>query len=818
VDKRVKQHFHTSWYSSLDLRLLLVVMVVGLILVQWRPPQWAAPSIAIKEVGQWLAPVARSTPGVAVLTVERPELALWGLSNDADDSTDYALVKALTALAPQVDTIGVVLPYPADSVHLSSNFLAASTETKQLDSLSGLRRQLEQQSRVRQLLQEGKLVLGLSGGRVASQQPVATEPDQWDALPQGVRHWLWPLAQPPISTVFPPSKQDYFPVLSGQQAEQPLIFESDGRIYPGFALAVLRQSEAASADGQDEQSPPVSWQPQKGLTLNGQLKVPTSVTGDVVPLVTGYSAMSPSFAHLTLSAAISRPVTQPIVLIGSADDPLIERLAANIVALRQGLILTEPYWFAPSQSAALVVVLAFLVYVLPRLSWVAGFFVSFTAASAVAATQLWAQMAHGWWLPAADLLWVFAIGFVVMQAWQLKHSARLVTQRHLGALGIAHAQQLTQLGALEQAQHTLLSYVPRDQLYKPYLQLAEAFASQGLYREALDTLSVLEPSQSKSSELHSKQQEWEVLAKTQGQSREKVTLLAATQVLEPEPSKILGRYELKREIGRGATGTVYLGFDPKIARNVAIKTLDLNQFEESQLKDIKARFFREAEAAGRLSHPNIVPVFDVGEEKNLAFIAMDYVEGQALNHFVAPTQLLAPFEVYRVIADAARALHYAHENNIIHRDVKPANIIYCAEPYQLKVTDFGIARLVGESRTSTGEVLGSPLYIAPEQLQGKTVTPAADIFSLGVTFYQLLTGEPPFRAESLAGLTYEILYSKPQSVRKLRPDLPASATRIINRALQKDAAKRYSSALEMAEAIERALRKDFARTAKAAGF
>ncbi|KZZ77383.1 hypothetical protein A3767_02115 [Oleiphilus sp. HI0133] len=271
----------------------------------------------------------------------------------------------------------------------------------------------------------------------------------------------------------------------------------------------------------------------------------------------------------------------------------------------------------------------------------------------------------------------------------------------------------------------------------------------------------------------------------------------------------LGRYQMIRELGRGAMGVVYLGEDPRIARKVAIKTLPYSQFPQDQLQELRERFCREAKAAGRLSHPNIVTVYDVGEERELAYIAMDYVDGAALDAHCRQDKLLPVDTVYSIVLQVAEALSYAHQNQIIHRDIKPSNLLYNADTNQVKVSDFGIARMSDESKTKTGQVMGSPVYMAPEQLKGAKVSGAADIFSLGATFYQLLTGTTPFKADSLPELTIKIMSKKHKSVRELRSDLPASAVRITNRALNKDPAKRFANAEEMASHLRKALSNDF---------
>jgi serine/threonine-protein kinase len=278
--------------------------------------------------------------------------------------------------------------------------------------------------------------------------------------------------------------------------------------------------------------------------------------------------------------------------------------------------------------------------------------------------------------------------------------------------------------------------------------------------------------------------------------------LVMPQVELPE----FGRYKIEKELGRGAMGVVYLGRDPKINRQVAIKTLDYSQFSSKELNALKSRFFREAEAAGRLCHNNIVTVFDMGEEEDFAFIAMDYVAGVPLSDYTRDGRLLPVYEVYHIIKVVAEALDYAHRQNVIHRDIKPGNIIYNPEDKQVKITDFGIARITDSVKTKTGSFLGSPSYMSPEQMTGSPVDGRADIYSLGVSFYQLLTARLPFKSDSLANLAYKIANEKHKPIKSVRADLPASATRIINKALQKNPEKRYATGLDMARALERELR------------
>jgi serine/threonine-protein kinase len=269
---------------------------------------------------------------------------------------------------------------------------------------------------------------------------------------------------------------------------------------------------------------------------------------------------------------------------------------------------------------------------------------------------------------------------------------------------------------------------------------------------------------------------------------------------------MLGRYQIEKELGKGAMGVVYLGRDPKINRVVAIKTMALSQeFDEDELKDVKERFFREAETAGRLNHPNIVTMYDAGEEHDLAYIAMEFLKGKDLVPFTKPNNLLPLAKAMSIVARVADALDYAHKNNVVHRDVKPANFMYEPDTDQMKVTDFGIARITDSSRTKTGMVLGTPSYMSPEQLSGKKIDGRSDLFSLGVTLFQLACGRLPFEGESMAQLMFKIANEPHPDIRTIKPDLPDCLGGILDKALVKDADHRYQTGAEMAADIRTCL-------------
>lgn len=264
----------------------------------------------------------------------------------------------------------------------------------------------------------------------------------------------------------------------------------------------------------------------------------------------------------------------------------------------------------------------------------------------------------------------------------------------------------------------------------------------------------------------------------------------------------LGRYEVTRQLGKGAMGVVYMGQDPRINRTTAIKTFRFtDEFEPDEIDELKKKFFREAESAGTLSHPNIVTIYDAGEEQDLAYIAMEYLEGGDLQKYTKKSKLMPIRKVIGYMADIAAALDYAHAQGIVHRDIKPANIMLLKSGL-VKITDFGIARITASSQTRTGVVKGTPYYMSPEQISGKKVDGRSDIFSLGTMMYQLLTGHVPFDGDSPAALMHQILDVPHPDPRKYNPKIPKLLVMIINKALEKDYEKRYQKASQMASHLK----------------
>jgi serine/threonine-protein kinase len=270
-----------------------------------------------------------------------------------------------------------------------------------------------------------------------------------------------------------------------------------------------------------------------------------------------------------------------------------------------------------------------------------------------------------------------------------------------------------------------------------------------------------------------------------------------------QPEK-LGRYEIGEELGRGAMGRVFLAHDPEIDRKVAIKVIQFfAALPEQERDESRQRFLREARSAGRLLHPGIVTLFDVGEADGALYLAMEYVEGTTVDHYCKAGSLLPVPEVVQMVSDAAEALAYAHEAGIVHRDIKPANLMRAADS-SVKVMDFGLAKASEAQLTQDGALLGTPSYMSPEQIRGEQLDGRSDLFSLGVVLYELLTGERPFPGDSVSSIIYRIVNEEPQDPAVFRDRVPDHLAGFLVKALAKDPDERFADGTRFAAELRRA--------------
>src|SRR5579862_6539813 len=259
-----------------------------------------------------------------------------------------------------------------------------------------------------------------------------------------------------------------------------------------------------------------------------------------------------------------------------------------------------------------------------------------------------------------------------------------------------------------------------------------------------------------------------------------------------------GRYQIVGELGRGSMGIVYQGFDPRIMRTVAIKTMLPEGLSPQEFEEYKKRFEREAQAAGVLAHPNIITVYDFGEDNGVLYLAMEFLEGKSLEKIVQEQTVLPVETILPIFDQICSALDHAHHNNIVHRDIKPANIMILQNGL-VKVTDFGIAKMMAMGMTQAGQILGTPNYMSPEQVKGRQIDGRSDIFSLGVILYELVTGEKPFAGQNITTVIYKIINENPIPPRELDALIPAGLSYVISKALAKNVDERYQTCRELAE-------------------
>jgi serine/threonine-protein kinase len=547
----------------------------------------------------------------------------------------------------------------------------------------------------------------------------------------------------------------------------------------------------------------------------------------------GPTAAGRAFRTLTAEAVLrgsdaARPVAGRIVVLGSLDagsgdaayatpqderTPPAELLAIGLSNLTKGDYVTRPGWLRWAEHAVLVLVgLAALLFGarLPRAAGVAagaGVAVLLLGAEAVALLQagVWAQLTTAaafaaCAVPAVRLMQPGAVPLEVGPALAAAHAGGRTTGP---ADGLAAAEDELDL-AFSMLRHQTPSESVKGRLYDIALEHARR-RDLAKAERVLRHLAGIDPDYRNAGD---KLKKLAGLRSAAAQPAHPLPAAAASPAVAESSAtgnltgRAIGRYQVEQPIGRGAMATVYLGRDPKINRRVAIKTIALaEEFTDEDLVNARTQFLREAESSGRLNHPSIITIYDAGEDGQVAYLAMEYFPGKPLSHYAQQGQLLPARLVFELMARAAEALHYAHGQHVVHRDVKPANIMYDRSTDTLKITDFGIARLTDTSRTKTGIILGTPSYMSPEQLAGTNVTGASDLFSLGITLYQLLTGMPPFRADSIPKLMQKIAHERHESVRALRDDLPPCVDELFDRALAKDPADRFPSGRAMALAL-----------------
>ena len=593
----------------------------------------------------------------------------------------------------------------------------------------------------------------------------------------------------------------------------PLVLKSGDQYYPSFSLMFAARSLKVKTGD-------ITLGPGQNVTLGG-IKLNTDPGYRIYPHIYDSTDDRPAFrAHSfqEIYTHKNQPFKGKDVLIGITAPSLVDPITlpdgetmAPVIAsahvinnLLHSDMYTVPEWALMAQLAAFALVALYLIFILPRFRFWTGFVTSLMLLFILINVHLGLMIVNAMWIPLMLPTSALLTGALIIAIKRKMEEAHQRTEAHLYESNLTLGLHLQSQGNLDQAfekyrecpvNNTLLDrlynlgldYERRRQFSKAEMVFEYINQKHPAFRDVKQRIQ-------KNREI----QDMVVLPKSGKTTDQGTLILTDNGVQKP----MLGRYQIEKEIGRGAMGMVYLGKDPKIGRTVAIKTMALAQeFDPEELEDIKQRFLREAETAGRLNHQNIVTIFDVGEEQELAYIAMDYLKGHDLSRHKQEGALLPIDVVLHIGIEVATALDFAHKHDVVHRDIKPANIIYDKASSSVKVTDFGVACLTNSSRTRTGTMLGSPSYMSPEQVDGKKVDGGSDLFSLGTTLYQLSTGRLPFVSDTLAGLTHKICNEKQVDAAKINSDVPACLSRIINKAMRKQREDRYKNGAQMAKAL-----------------
>jgi serine/threonine-protein kinase len=596
-----------------------------------------------------------------------------------------------------------------------------------------------------------------------------------------------------------------------------LLLNANGIYYPSLSLAAA-SAAIAPASG------PVMLAADETLSVGGR-RIRTQPGFTILNRYYPEDSERQPFATMTadevLSANFAKDrVKNRIVLLGPSSQssqtgyvtPVADNMsplvlvATSLSNLLDDDFLLRPDWAQLMQLVVMICVGMIALFWAPTLSSVGVVLAGLVIAVTLLSLETYLLVAMRIWVPLVTAAVFGAFAMWSMTLWRrFAEPAPAVTatpsERTLKTAKISHRDQLDlEFSVLRQQESTEDT---KQRLYEvacAHIELREFAKGE----RVLNYLKNLEPGYR---DVREKLQKLSgAPAPEPPKEKEKEKEMDTPEVTQAPPDnqasgkfRTLGRYEISNVLGKGAMATVYLGRDPKINRQVALKTIALaEEFDEEQLQEAKEQFLREAESAGRLNHPNIIAIYDVGEEGDVAYLAMEYFDGVALNDHSRPENLLPAKWVLELAARAADALDYAHKQNVVHRDIKPANLMYNAATDTLKLTDFGIARLTDSSRTKTGIILGTPSYMSPEQLGAEKVTGRTDLYSLGVTIYQLLVGFAPFKAESIPRLMDMIVNEKHRPLSEIKPELPPCVDPIVARLLAKDPEDRFQTGRALA--------------------
>lgn len=603
----------------------------------------------------------------------------------------------------------------------------------------------------------------------------------------------------------------------------PLFVEAGGRLIPSLALQMYLHARNLSLADVNISTANRVTVADSPLASDQKLQVwpyfypASSYDNHLVEVISYHDVLHGAVAEgfldgkIVLLGATARGLTPAVRTPVESSVPPVMVAANTLASMLGGKIVAIPAWAKPVQTVVLIMVAVLLLWLFTQ-NLTARIIVTAVFALVLFVIQALFMLETSIWLDMYPPIFLLLMGFIVTA---LIGSRLVQTEKPAVMSGEVHrrvglaAQKRRELDAAFES----FRKCPIDNSIMVLLfYLAQDFENEGRYDRAVAVYQYMESYNPHYTDLQDRLEKARMMEDTVTIDHSNIipdVSTAITSIDQGEDSedeiagkRMLGRYEVEKEIGKGAMGMVYQGRDPKINRTVAIKTLNLKrEFDEDEQENVLGRFFHEAEAAGRLHHPHIVTIYDAGEHDELAYIAMEFLTGSDLRVYTKKGTLLPPLTVVKMGMKLADALAYAHARDIIHRDIKAANVMYDPGTGQLKITDFGIARLTDSRRTKTGMVLGTPSSMSPEQLRGKKLDGRTDLYSLGVLMFQLLSGRLPYKAESLTRLMYKITNKPPPDLFVLRPDLKengACVREIISKLLQKDADNRYQDGKKLA--------------------
>ena len=834
----IKAYWKTDWFLGLVVTLLFLLTTSTDLMreIEFRGYDLGARFASTKPANQDVVVVAIDDPALQ-------ELGAWPWPRDVLAQA----TRKLSALRPSV--IGFALPLDTEQHHAGLEYLQKLKARLQAEGAS---------SRVKRLLRTTESRMNTdsifanrlrSAGRVVLAMPYIVKPSRFNqsngvladylnkftfrdvtGIPDPEKFFtrFLPEPVPVINQVYPPIEQlaqyaggagviNMGSIEQDYARVQPLVVRYGGSYLPSFTLMMAaRNQRLATREIKVDLGQTLEMAGERVKT-DSQLRIyprfyrgkddePAFKVYSILDVLNGNVGRSDIGDKTVLVGLTANQLVSPLITpIGEVMAPVMVE-AHTVSSLLNDELFDVPEWTGWLQKLAIVLIGLYLMFVLPRFRMGTGFALTALLAIGVLNVHFITMLSESIWIPLMAPLLVLILGHVILGAKHFLESHLEHVYVELSEANQALGQSFHSQGQLDQAFDKYRKCRTDSSLLNQLYNLGLDYERKRQFNKAVSVFKYIEahnPDFSDVKERLSQNQEVSnaMLGGNKGGPAPDGTLIISNPGVQ---KPMLGRYQIDRELGRGAMGMVYLGHDPKIGRTVAIKTMSLSQeFEGEKLADVKERFFREAETAGRLNHPNIVTIYDVGEDQELSYIAMDFLKGENLMEYCKAENKLPAKEIFDIVIQAAEALDYAHGEKVVHRDIKPANMLYDREAGIVKVTDFGVACLTDTSKTKTGTILGSPSYMSPEQLAGVKVDGRSDLFSLGVTLYQLLCSELPFIADSLASLMYKIANEKHPDIRMFRPDLPSCVSQIINKSLHKDIERRFQSGSQMAKALTR---------------